>query len=89
MEQSWLEGMGNTVYLQTTCDNLRRVGTSLKKWSRESFGAIQNNIRKREHKLKSLRCVSGDENEIRTAEKTLGGLFEREEVMARQCSRVN
>jgi hypothetical protein len=52
MEQSWLEGMGNTVYLQTTCDNLRRVGTSLKKWSRESFGAIQKNIRKLEHKLK-------------------------------------
>ena len=56
----------------------------LKKWSRESFGAIQKNIRKLEHKLKSLCCVSSDENEIGTAEKTLCELFKQEEVMARQ-----
>jgi hypothetical protein len=89
MEQSWLEGRGNTISLQSTCDNLRCVGMSLKKWSRESFGAIQKNIRKLEHKLKSLCCASGDENEIRTAEKTLCELFEREEVMACQRSRVD
>jgi hypothetical protein len=40
MERLWLEGKANTVSLQSTCDNLRRVGMSLKKWSRESFGAI-------------------------------------------------
>jgi hypothetical protein len=56
---------------------------SLKKWSRESFGAIQKKIKKLEHKLKHLRYSSGEETEIRMAEKDLCEIFEWEEVMAR------
>jgi hypothetical protein len=75
--------------LQSTCDNLRRLAGSLKRWSHDSFGAIRKRIGKLERKLKGLRCSNADHTLIQQTEKSLCELFEREEVMARQRSRVD
>jgi hypothetical protein len=48
MERAWESGRNGTTSLQATCDNLQRLAVSLKKWSRDSFGAIQKKIRKLE-----------------------------------------
>jgi hypothetical protein len=64
---------------------------SLKKWGRDSFGAVRTKITKLERKLKVLRLASSDgtEPEIRSLEHELCELFEREEIMARQRSRID
>lgn len=87
-ERAWENGRDDTTSLQATCDNLQRLAMSLKNCSRDSFGAIQKKIWKLEFKLKDLRCMDGDQAEIRMAERTLYKLFEREELMARKRSRV-
>jgi hypothetical protein len=93
LERAWTEGRdGSPLLLQSTWSNLNRVAGSLKQWSRESFGSIRSNIRKLERRLKCLRSTPLSEAAIieeRSLEKQLCELFEREEIMARQCSRVD
>jgi len=68
------------------------MAKSLAAWSRESFGAPKIEIRKLEKRLSWLRIHSAtgtycqEEKEI---ERKLCELFEREEIMARQRSRVD
>jgi hypothetical protein len=88
MERAWANGRDGSVSLQSTCDNLRNLAGTLKRWSHDSFGAVWKKIGKLERKLKFLRCSNADHAEIRQTEKSLCELFEREEIMARQRSRV-
>ncbi|KAM0913768.1 hypothetical protein ACQ4PT_011941 [Festuca glaucescens] len=89
MEKAWTECDDGDRSLQATWSTLHKVAGSLKSWSRESFGHIRNKIQKLERKLKQLHIENGSTVDIRCAEKELCELFEREEAMARQRSRVD
>ncbi|KAM0911064.1 hypothetical protein ACQ4PT_013724 [Festuca glaucescens] len=89
MEKAWTECDDDDHSLHATWSTLHKVAGSLKSWSCESFGHIRNKIQKLEHKLKQLRIENGSTDDIRCAEKDLCELFEREEVMACQRSRVD
>jgi hypothetical protein len=90
MEKAWTEKAGGDKSLQATWSTLHQVAGSLQDWSREAFGAIRRKIQKIERRLKYLRMEASDVSVpvIRQLEKDLCELFEREEVMARQRSRV-
>jgi hypothetical protein len=91
MERAWVEGRAEMGSLQSTWSTLQSVAASLKKWGRDYFGAVKSKIVKLECKLKSMcmnmvDCTLAD---IRSVERELCELFEREEIMARQRSRVD
>ncbi|KAM0872367.1 hypothetical protein ACQ4PT_038765 [Festuca glaucescens] len=90
LEKAWTEKSDGDISLQSTWSTLHQVAGSLQSWSRETFGAIRQKIRKMERKLHHLRLATSNEgvDEIRKIEKDLCELFDREEVMARQRSRV-
>jgi hypothetical protein len=90
LEKAWTDRAGGDLSLQSTWATLNQVAVSLQSWSRETFGAIRHKIRKIERKLHYLRVSASGEgiDEIRNLEKELCKLFEREEIMARQRSRV-
>jgi hypothetical protein len=91
LDKAWMEGTDGLVSLSSTWSTLQNVALSLKKWDRETFGAVRNKINKTERRLKSMRLGSleGSEVEMRLLERELCELFEREEIMARQRSRVD
>jgi hypothetical protein len=91
MEKAWAEGDTGPDSFQSTWSTLHSVAASLKKWGRDSFGAIKNKINRLERKLKAMRLGTEDGTpaELQLIEKELCELFEREEVMARQRSRVD
>jgi hypothetical protein len=71
---------------------LNNTARVLKDWSKVSFGAVRSTIQKLEKRLRTLRCapISSDViMEERDIEQQLCELFEREEIMARQRSRVD
>jgi hypothetical protein len=90
LEKTWKEKSGGDMSLQSTWSTLHQVAGSLQSWSRETFGAIRQKIRKMERKIHFLRTsgTSDSIEDIRKLEKELYELFEREEIMARQRSRV-
>ena len=68
------------------------MATSLKQWSKSTFGSIQKKIKKLEQQLAMLRSsssVPAYSIEERAIERQLCHLFECEEIMARQRSRVD
>jgi hypothetical protein len=91
LEKAWMENACESHSLHSTWSTLQQVAGSLKTWSHESFGVACNKIRKLEQKLKHLRfsALDADQLEIRQLEKDLCEMFEWEEVMARQHSRVD
>ncbi|KAI5009598.1 hypothetical protein ZWY2020_011735 [Hordeum vulgare] len=46
MEKAWVEGQDSPMSLQSTCDKLRRLVGSLKRWSHDSFGSVHKGILK-------------------------------------------
>jgi hypothetical protein len=90
LEKAWTDRAGGDLSLQSTWATLNQVAVSLQSWRRETFGAVRHKIRKIECKLHYLRVSASGEgiDEIRNLEKELCELFEREEIMARQRSRV-
>ena len=91
MEKCWKEGLPGPRSLQTTWAKLNKMARQLAKWNRESFGFPRKEINKLEKQLARLRTnittriYSQEERDI---ERRLCELFEREEIMARQRSRV-
>ncbi|KAM0845547.1 hypothetical protein ACQ4PT_056296 [Festuca glaucescens] len=92
VEQAWNSGPSGPNPLYSAWSSLIQTASSLQKWSRESFGAVRRNIQRLERKLRMLRdtpiCPDMLKKE-RDCEKQLCELFEREEIMARQRSRVD
>jgi hypothetical protein len=91
-EAMWTEGSARPRSLQSTWANLGRVATSLKDWSRATFGSVRKQIRRLEGKLRDLcECMLTDDLvlEEKKIEGELCELFEREEIMARQRSCVD
>ncbi|KAM0853650.1 hypothetical protein ACQ4PT_050943 [Festuca glaucescens] len=91
VEAAWQPNSTGPNPLQATWANLNQMAGSLKDWSCISFGSVRRQIKKLEGKLRELRnsginaSVIAEEREV---ERQLCELFEREEVMARQRSRV-
>nr|XP_040244223.1 uncharacterized protein LOC120963597 [Aegilops tauschii subsp. strangulata] len=92
MEQAWAVDRSSELSLQSTWDNLQNVAASLKTWSRDSFGSVRKQISKLERRLLSIRTAPASDASIveeRNLEKNLCELFEREEIMERQRSRID
>nr|XP_045087997.1 uncharacterized protein LOC123495188 [Aegilops tauschii subsp. strangulata] len=91
IEDNWKTHKGRYPSLHNTWSTLCKLSNSLKIWSRESFGSVKQEIRKLEKRLTAIRKNNAFNNnpyEEREIEKRLCELFEREEIMARQRSRV-
>jgi hypothetical protein len=91
VEAAWNKPNSGPSPLHSTWANLHRLAGSLKEWSQDSFGSIRHQIQKLERKLRSLRNSPISESVIaeeKVVECQLCELFEREEIMARQRSRV-
>jgi hypothetical protein len=91
LEKAWSDGSCGVRSLHDTWSNLGRVAGSLRDWSRATFGSVRKNIRKLEGRLRYIRGQPFSDlslKEEREVERELCELFEREEIMARQRSRV-
>lgn len=74
------------------CNKLKRVSVDIKRWSLEVFGSVRKEIKTlqcnlEEAKLRSLN--TGCSTETRNIEDRLHELYEREEIMYKQRSRVD
>lgn len=92
VQKSWNDGFEGARNLHSIWSNLGRMAISLKQWSKNTFGSIQKKIRKLEKQLAILRSSSSTpvySTEERAIERKLCDLFECEEIMAHQRSRVH
>ncbi|KAK1607761.1 hypothetical protein QYE76_031434 [Lolium multiflorum] len=91
VEEAWKSGGDGPASLQSTWANIIQTGRSLQRWSRDTFGSVKRKIQAMERKLRHLRQspVSAESlAQEREVEQQLCELFECEEIMARQRSRV-
>ncbi|KAM0884665.1 hypothetical protein ACQ4PT_030837 [Festuca glaucescens] len=92
VEGAWAKNNVGPNAMQATCANLSRLAVSLKDWSHTSFGSVQREIKRLETALWRL-CSSPISDAViaeeKVVERLLCELFEREEIMARQRSRVD
>lgn len=92
VEKTWAEASTEPRSLQSIWNNLSKLAVSLEAWSKDSFGVPHKEIRTLEKCLSWLRNTSDTRtysDEEKDIEKRLCELFEREEIMARQRSRVD
>jgi hypothetical protein len=92
LEKAWEAASDGTHSLQATCRSLYHVASSLKVWSKDCFGSVRLEINKLEKRLKTIRLQPRNQANNKVASEVEGRLcqlFEREEVMARQRSRVD
>jgi hypothetical protein len=91
VERIWKATNNIPKSLQSMLDIMQFMAASLQDWSRVSFGSVRSEIKKLEKKLKVIRLQPINPSSTRSAqdiERRLCELFEREEAMARQRSRV-
>jgi hypothetical protein len=91
LESAWSAGSDASPSMRSTWMNLNRMTPMLRDWSRTTFGSVHKQIRKLEQQLFFLRGQPVSEasvKEERDIECKLCPLFECEEIMARQRSRV-
>lgn len=92
VEKNWNEGCVGPRNLQAVWSNLNKMAGTLRQWSTRTFGSVRKEIMKLEKRLVRLRssCTTPVyTDEERSIERKLCELFECEEIMARQRSRVN
>jgi hypothetical protein len=88
---SWAPNNARPNALHATWAGLHSLAGSLTDWSKHSFGSVRREIQKWECKLRHLRTQDVSEDVLakeKEAERHLCELFEWEEIMARQRSRV-
>ncbi|KAK1613008.1 hypothetical protein QYE76_036681 [Lolium multiflorum] len=88
---NWAADLAGPNPMHTACAHLKTMAGSLKDWSVSTFGSVRREITRRERSLRSLRnSPSTDRSmaEEKRVQRQLCELFEREEVMDRQRSRV-
>ncbi|KAM0872963.1 hypothetical protein ACQ4PT_038412 [Festuca glaucescens] len=91
VEAAWNPDRAGPNAMQATWDNLNQMAGSLKDWSRASFGSVRREIGRLERALCNLRNAPVSDAGIaeeKVVERQLCEMFEREEIMARQRSRV-
>jgi hypothetical protein len=77
--------------LQALCSKLKRVTKNIQAWSRSSFGSVRQEVKRLRERLEAARhraLISGCSLEVKEVEGELHELYEREEIMFRQRSRV-
>jgi hypothetical protein len=92
LENAWRSSCDGAATLRSTWDSLHSVASSLQKWNREVFGSVRKEISKLGYKLKNIRLQRRSaDNDLAAsnAERRLCELFEREEIMAKQRSRID
>lgn len=92
VQKSWVQGFDGPINIQSVWANLSRMAGSLQQWSSKTFGSVRKEIKKLEKRLATLRSsgtTSVYSEEERSIERKLCELFECEEIMARQRSRVD
>jgi hypothetical protein len=91
IEQAWEREDWGGHGLTLLWDRLERVSGSIKQWSKEVFGSVHNEIKRLRSQLPTTREAamhSGCTREVQKNEEELHEIYEREEIMFRQCSRV-
>uniref|UniRef100_A0ACD5ZWQ4 Uncharacterized protein n=1 Tax=Avena sativa TaxID=4498 RepID=A0ACD5ZWQ4_AVESA len=92
VEAAWAASRGANVSLASTWASINRMAPMLRDWSRSTFGSVRKQIRKLEQRLFFLRGQAVTEEyvkEERVIEQKLCDLFECEDIMAHQRSRVD
>lgn len=92
LKQAWSAGRACLSSLSSTWESLKGVAGSLRSWSKEAFGSIRKKIGKMERRLASIRASQASPaslSEEKHIESQLCELFEREEIMECQRSRVD
>jgi hypothetical protein len=92
LEAAWTAGREPTSSLTATWSNLSKTAKTLKDWSWTTFGSVRKQIKLLERRLFHLRSQAPTYAILqaeRDAEHKLCDLFDCEEVMARQHSRVD
>jgi hypothetical protein len=92
VEGAWAKNNVGPNAMQATCANLSRLAVLLKDWSHTSFGSVRREIKRLETALRRLRSSPISDAVIaeeKVVERLLCELFEREEIMVRQRSRVD
>jgi hypothetical protein len=87
---AWAQSEYHGLGVHALCNRLQDVSGQLKRWSFESFGSVQKEIKRLKTQLAEAKInalVSDSIQEVRALERQLHELFEREEVMYRQRSR--
>jgi hypothetical protein len=87
VETAWNPDRAGPNAMQATWDNLHQMVSSLKDWSRTSFGSVRREIGRLERALRNLWNAPVSDAGIaeeKAMERQLCELFEREEIMARQ-----
>jgi hypothetical protein len=87
---AWADSGFHGYGLNGLWNRLKDVSAQLKRWSFDSFGSVQKEIRSlraKLHEAKEQALASNSMLEVRELERQLHEMFEREEVMYRQRSR--
>jgi hypothetical protein len=91
LEAAWAASGDGPPSLHSTWAKLNRMAPTLKDWSQATFGSVKKKIRRLEQQLFVLRgqqLSDASVREERDIERQLCELFECEEIMAKQRSRV-
>jgi hypothetical protein len=92
IEENWKNLKDGVPSLNSTWSALNKLSGSIQTWSKASFGSVKKDINKLGKRLAALRRNSSTMNtsdEEKHIEQRLCELFAREEIMARQRSRVD
>ena len=92
VEELWQTQKHGPSSLNNSWETLKKISDGLKCWSRNSFGSVSKEIKNLEKRLAAIRKQNDgiiSYKEERDIEKRLCELFEREEIMARQRSRID
>ncbi|XP_073360408.1 uncharacterized protein [Aegilops tauschii subsp. strangulata] len=88
---AWLRAEASGQGATKTCGKLKAVSREMQQWGRKVFGSVRKQISKLKTQLqhaKERALVTGISPEVRELEDQLRDLFEREEIMYKQRSRV-
>ena len=88
---AWERTESNNVSLRGLWQHLRQVLGQMKKWSYDTFGSVRQELKKLRAELeeaKSRAITSNSSLEVREVERKLHDMYDKEETMYRQRSRI-
>jgi hypothetical protein len=91
IEQAWEREDWGGSGLEALWSRLKRISGSMQSWSHNVFGSVRKEIKRLRDQLAQARVAannSGDLQEVRAVERELHEIYEREEIMYRQRSRL-
>ena len=91
IEHAWERSNTGDRGLGSLWRRLKDMSGSMQSWSKSVFGSVQKELKRLRDQLAQAREVAaytGDSQEVRAVEKELHEIYEREEIMYRQRSRI-